>query len=46
MTLTIDQAVELQARRAVEILLHHVGHVATPSDPVTIPFTLHTRANA
>ena len=46
MTLTIDQAVELQARRAVEVLLHHVGHVATPSDPVTIPFTLHTRANA
>ena len=30
MTLTIDQAVELQARRAVEVLLHHVGHVATP----------------
>ena len=46
MTLTIDQAVELQARRAVEVLLHHYGHVTTPSGPTTIPFTLHTRANS
>ena len=46
MTLTIDQAFELQARRAVEVLLHHVGHVDSLPGPVEIPFTLHTRENA
>lgn len=46
MTLTIDQAFELQARRAVEILLHHLGHIDLAPAPAEIPFTLHTRANA
>ena len=46
MTLTIDQAFELQARRAVEVLLHQVGRVDTLPGPVEIPFSLHTRENA
>ena len=46
MTLTIDQAFELQARRAVELLLHRLGHSDLPPGPAEIPFTLHTRANA
>lgn len=46
MTLTMDQAFELQARRSVEVLLHHVGHIDTLPGPVEIPFTLHTCENA
>ena len=46
MSLTMDQAFELQARRAVEVLLRHVGHIDTLPGPVEIPFTLHTRENA
>lgn len=45
MTLTIDQAFELQARRAVEVLLHRLGHPIVLPDAAGIPFTLHTRAN-
>jgi LacI family transcriptional regulator len=46
MTFTIDQAFELQARRAVEVLLHQVGHIAAFPGPLEVPFTLHTRENA
>jgi LacI family transcriptional regulator len=45
MTLTIDQAFELQARRAVEVLLHRLGHAVMLPASAGIPFTLHTRAN-
>jgi LacI family transcriptional regulator len=45
MTLTIDQAPELQARRAIDMMLHHLGHAEiTPGSP-EIPFTLHTPEN-
>lgn len=46
MTLAIDQAPELQARRAVEIMLARLGLLAPDPQPGTIPFTLHTRENA
>ena len=45
MTLTIDQAFEFQARRAVEVLLHHLGHTDALPGPAGISFTVHTRAN-
>jgi LacI family transcriptional regulator len=45
MTLTIDQAPELQARRAIDMMLHHLGIAEiTPGSP-EIPFTLHTPEN-
>ncbi len=46
MTLAIDQAPELQARRAVEILLKHLGMFEQELQHGGIPFTLHTRENA
>ncbi len=46
MTLAIDQAPKLQARRAVERLLKHLGLFEPELQPSEIPFTLHTRENA
>lgn len=46
LTVAIDQAFELQARRAVEILLHRLGYLDTPPAAPEVPFTLHTRENA
>ncbi len=46
LTVAIDQACELQARRAVELLLHHLGTLHAPSAAAEVPFTLHTRENA
>ncbi len=45
MTLAIDQAPELQAQRAVERLLKHLGMFEPELQPSEIPFTLHTREN-
>lgn len=45
MTLAIDQAFELQTRRAVELLLHRLGATEVPPGPAEVPFTLHTREN-
>lgn len=45
MTLTIDQAPELQARRSVEMLLGHLGLLEVGRVPTEIPFTPHTREN-
>lgn len=45
MTLTIDQAPELQARRSVELVLGHIGLLEVGPVPAEIPFTLHTREN-
>ena len=46
MTVTIDQAPELQARRAIDLMLSHLG--VTPAQTVgsEIAFTLHTRENS
>jgi LacI family transcriptional regulator len=46
MTVTIDQAPELQARRAIDLMLSHLG--VTPPQTVgsEIAFTLHTRENS
>ena len=46
LTIAIDQAFELQARRAVEILLHRLGCLDWPPAAAEVPFTLHTRENA
>jgi LacI family transcriptional regulator len=46
MTLAIDQAPELQARRAIETMLKHLGMFEAELQPNNIPFTLHTRENA
>ena len=46
LTVAIDQAFELQARRAVEILLHRLGYLDSPPAAAEVPFTLHTRENA
>jgi LacI family transcriptional regulator len=47
MTLTIDQAPERQAERAVRVLLQRFGHLDTlTAEPTEVPFTLHTRENA
>ena len=46
MTLAIDQAPELQARRSVELLLGYIGALEAGPAPTEIPFTLHTRENA
>lgn len=46
MMLAIDQAPELQARRAVETMLKHLGMFEPELQPTEIPFTLHTRENA
>ena len=46
LTLAIDQAFELQARRAVELLLHRLGTLDAPPAAAEVPFTLHTRENA
>jgi LacI family transcriptional regulator len=45
MTVAIDQAPELQARRAIDLMLSHLG--VTPAQTVgsEIAFTLHTREN-
>jgi LacI family transcriptional regulator len=45
MTLTIDQAPELQARRAIEVMLNHLGFLERDPYSTEIPFTLHTREN-
>jgi LacI family transcriptional regulator len=45
LTLTIDQAFELQAWRAVEVLLHRFGQLDSFPGSVSVPFTLHTREN-
>jgi len=45
MTLTIDQAPELQARRAIDRMLAHLGILQSDGLPVGIPFTLHTLEN-
>lgn len=47
LTVAIDQAFELQARRAVEVLLRHLGQLdGPPPEAAEVPFTLHTRENA
>jgi LacI family transcriptional regulator len=46
LSVVIDQALELQASRAVEILLHRLGYLDTLPPPTEVPFTLHTRENA
>lgn len=49
LTFVIDQAFELQARHALERLLHHFSRpeqAAPPDDWIEVPFTLHTRENA
>lgn len=46
MTVTIDQAPEQQAQRAIRVLLHHFGQLDAPPEPSEVPFTLHTRENA
>ena len=46
MMLAIDQAPELQARRAVEVLLKHLGMFEPELQSSEILFTLHTRENA
>jgi LacI family transcriptional regulator len=46
LTVAIDQAFELQARRAVEILLHRLGYLDSPPASAEVPFTLHVRENA
>lgn len=45
MTLTIDQAPELQARRSVEAMLKHLGFLEVGPPSTEIPFTLHTMEN-
>lgn len=45
MTLTIDQAPELQARRSVEAMLKHLGFLEAGPPSTEIPFTLHTMEN-
>lgn len=45
MTLTIDQALEHQAQRAIEVLLHRFGHLEGLPAATEVPFTLHTREN-
>jgi LacI family transcriptional regulator len=46
LTIAIDQQFELQARRALELLLHRLGYMETPPVSAQVPFTLHTRENA
>ena len=46
LTVAIDQAFELQARRAVEILLHRLGYLDATPAAALVPFTLHVRENA
>lgn len=45
MTLTIDQAPELQARRSVEAMLKRLGFLEAGPPSTEIPFTLHTLEN-
>ncbi|MGC8469656.1 MAG: LacI family DNA-binding transcriptional regulator [Acetobacteraceae bacterium] len=45
MSLAIDQAPELQARRAIEALLKHLGALPPDATPNEIPFTLHSAEN-
>lgn len=45
MTLTIDQNPELQARRAINILLHRFGYVDEMSGPSDVPFTVYGPEN-
>ncbi len=45
MSLAIDQAPELQARRAIEVLLKHLGALPPDAAPNEIPFTLHSAEN-
>lgn len=45
MTLTIDQAPELQARRSVEAMLKRLGFLEAGPPSTEIPFTLHTPEN-
>ena len=46
MMVAIDQAPELQAQRAVEIMLKDLGMFEPELESGDIPFTLHTRENA
>lgn len=45
MTVTIDQAPELQARRSIDLMLSRLGVLASAPASGEIPFTLHTREN-
>ncbi len=45
MTLAIDQAPELQARRSVEAMLKRLGFLEAGPPSTEIPFTLHTPEN-
>ena len=46
MTVTIDQAPELQARRSIDLMLSRLGVLDSASLSGEIPFTLHTCENA
>lgn len=46
MTVTIDQAPELQARRSIDLMLSRLGVLDSGSLSGEIPFTLHTCENA
>lgn len=45
MTVTIDQAPELQARRAIDLMLKRLAVTAGPTVEAEISFTLHTAEN-
>ncbi|MBV8097319.1 MAG: LacI family DNA-binding transcriptional regulator [Acetobacteraceae bacterium] len=45
MTVTIDQAPELQARRSIDLILGRFGVLDAAALPGNIPFTLHTQEN-
>jgi len=45
MTLTIDQAPELRARRSTEAMLKHLGFLEAGPPSTEIPFTPHTLEN-
>jgi len=45
MTVTIDQAPELQARRSIDLMLNRLGVTAGPKMEAEIGFTLHTAEN-
>ena len=45
MTVTIDQAPELQAHRSIDLMLNRLGVLASAPASGEIPFTLHTREN-
>ena len=45
MTLAIDQNPELQARRAIDILLRRFGYADGPAEPSEVPFTIFSPEN-